>query len=99
MAGLLDARCSVFAVARYPIAFVSTSSFQPRSTLNTSAVDVQMFEESIVGGTIVRSALCALTAYIWACSIGGAQMPVPMMYAESSDGNSATSFQGFRRSR
>ncbi len=49
-------------------------------------------------GTIVGRALCALTAYIWACSTGGAQMPMPM-YAESSDGNSATSFQGFRRSR
>ncbi len=30
------ARCSVFAVARYPIALVSTSSLLPRSTLNTS---------------------------------------------------------------
>jgi hypothetical protein len=36
LAALLGARCSVFAVARYPIAFVLTSSFQPRSTLDTS---------------------------------------------------------------
>ncbi len=36
LAGLLGARCSVFAVARYPIAFVSSSSLQPRSTLDTS---------------------------------------------------------------
>ena len=36
LAGLLGARCSVFAVARYPIAFVSTSSLQPRSALDTS---------------------------------------------------------------